>query len=152
MRWGTKKKQMENAVNLCYFASAEVSEPLQRDRQDIRGPVDCETFGCWHFLFAPERQGKKAFNLEWFAAWIDLYAGFLPWKESRCSLGTHVGVLSTQHVRFHKQFQGSHDVCCLLSHKRWKQQSHYMLDFPRKTKSGPEERTRISTAMSRYGS
>lgn len=61
MRWGTKK-QMENTVNLCYFASAEVGEPLQRDCQDIRGPVDCETFGCRHFLFAPEA-GKRRLTL-----------------------------------------------------------------------------------------
>lgn len=45
----------ENGVNLCYFASAKVGEPLQRDSQDVRGPVDCETFGCRHLLFASER-------------------------------------------------------------------------------------------------
>lgn len=47
-------KAGERSVNLCYFASAEVGEPLQWDGQDIRGPMDCETFGRWHFLFAPE--------------------------------------------------------------------------------------------------
>lgn len=40
-------------VNLCNFSSTEVGKPLQRQGQDIRCSMDCETFGRRHFLFAP---------------------------------------------------------------------------------------------------
>ena len=29
-------------------------------------------------------------------------------------LGTHVSILSTKNIRLDKQFESSHDVCCLL--------------------------------------
>lgn len=40
-------------ANLCDFPSAEVGEPLQRQRQDVGRSMDCEALGRRHFLFAP---------------------------------------------------------------------------------------------------
>lgn len=61
-KWENTFKQPiagECFVNLCYFSSAEVGKPLQREGQYIRCSMDCEAFGRWHFLFAPGQKKRK---------------------------------------------------------------------------------------------
>lgn len=89
-KWRVKSKNWlkagEHWVNLCYFASAEVGKPLQWDGQDIRGPMDCETFGRWHFLFAPERGLKKShITLNEFKLICRIPAKALTWRTCRRS-------------------------------------------------------------------
>lgn len=92
-------------VNLCYFSSAEVGKPLQREGQYIRCSMDCEAFGRWHFLFAPGQKIKK--KESWYIIqngsliWINaLQVNLRQWRvlvrqDEWHSLGTHVGILST---------------------------------------------------------